>query len=166
MIKELKEGWSFLSADEMEHYFRNGRSLCGEFLIIGTQDLCEDVREAYACNSCLAKREFETFIQNRVIADVIDERKRQEEKWGQQNHEPYTYLAILIEEVGEYAQAALQTQFGGNNGGLKHMREEAVQMAAVAVAIIECLDRKKWKWPGESNLPKIEIGKEASDGKI
>jgi hypothetical protein len=43
-------------------------------------------------------------------------------------------------------QAALQTRFGGKHGGLDHMRGEAVQVAAVALAIVECLDRAKWSW--------------------
>lgn len=82
-----------------------------------------------------------------ALVDVVNEIGRQEDKWGEQNHDPYTYLAILLEEVGEYAQACLQTQFGGDNGGLENMRKEAVQTAAVALAIVECLDREKWLWP-------------------
>ena len=76
---------------------------------------------------------------------VIQERHRQEMLWGEQNHDPFLYLTILIEEVGEFAQAALDTKFGGKESG--RMREEAVQMAAVALAIVECLDRGKWVDP-------------------
>lgn len=81
-----------------------------------------------------------------ALASVLEERIRQDGKWGEQNHNPYIYLAILVEEVGEMAQAALQTQYGGENGGLDHLREEAVQTAAVALAIVECLDRGLWCW--------------------
>lgn len=81
-----------------------------------------------------------------ALISVLEERTRQDEKWGEQNHDPFTYLAILSEEVGETAQAALQTKFGGKHGGLDHLREEAVQTAAVALAIVECLDRGKWHW--------------------
>lgn len=86
-------------------------------------------------------------VTNRAVRNVMDERDRQDAKWGEQNHDPYTYLAILLEEVGEYSQACLQTQFGGDKGGFSKMRSEAVQVAAVALAIIECLDRGKWHWP-------------------
>lgn len=80
----------------------------------------------------------------RAICAVIAERGRQDEKWGEQNHDPFTYLTVLIEEVGEFAQAALHTRFGGNaSSGLYN---EAVQCAAVALAIVECLERKKWEW--------------------
>lgn len=84
---------------------------------------------------------------SRPHRNVLDEQARQLEKWGEQNHDPYTFLAILLEEVGEYAQACLQTQFGGPKGGYVAMREEAVHVAAVAMSIVECLDRSKWHWP-------------------
>lgn len=85
-----------------------------------------------------------------VAGEVLEERARQEAKWGEQNHDPFAYLAILTEEVGELAQAALHTRYGGRAGGVAHMREEAVQAAAVALAIVECLDRGKWTWGGHA----------------
>ena len=88
-------------------------------------------------------------LQSSVIEDILVERYRQENKWGEQNHDPIVYSAILMEEVGEMVQAALQNKFGGDKGSLEHLREEAVQTAAVAMAIVECLDRKKWQWPKE-----------------
>lgn len=36
------------------------------------------------------------------------ERARQDEKWGQQNHSPSGWLAVLMEEVGEAAQLVAQ----------------------------------------------------------
>jgi NTP pyrophosphatase (non-canonical NTP hydrolase) len=79
-----------------------------------------------------------------ALKDVIAERMRQDSKWGEQNHDPFLYLTILGEEYGETCQAALEAKFG--KGSLKDLREEAVQTAAVALAIVECLDRKKWGW--------------------
>lgn len=78
------------------------------------------------------------------LLDVIEERIRQDKKWGEQNHNPYIYLAILVEEVGELAQAVLQTQFGGDKGGWDNVRKEAIHTAAVSLALLECLDREKW----------------------
>jgi NTP pyrophosphatase (non-canonical NTP hydrolase) len=80
-------------------------------------------------------------IQQRAVDDVLDERARQDARWGVQNHDTITYLAILMEEVGETAQAALEMRFGGPRGTEAHVRAEAVQVAAVALAIVECLDR-------------------------
>ena len=96
-------------------------------------------------------------IQKKVLSDILCEREGQELKWVEQNHDPYTYLAILLEEVGEYARACLQTQFGGKHGGLDKMRTEAVQVAAVATAIIECLDREKWTWPPQKQLETVSF---------
>lgn len=82
----------------------------------------------------------------RVIKDVQDERKRQDEKWGEQNHDPFFYLTILMEEVGETAEAALDLHHEESDINLTHLRLEAIQTAAVAQAIVECLDRDTWRW--------------------
>lgn len=74
-----------------------------------------------------------------VLGDVYDERVRQDARWGEQNHDPAWYGMILMEEVGEYAKAALENRFG--DGPKWNMRIEAIQVAAVAVAIVERLDR-------------------------
>jgi NTP pyrophosphatase (non-canonical NTP hydrolase) len=79
------------------------------------------------------------------MEDVLAERTRQEVKWGEQNHDPFCYLTVLVEEVGEFAQAALHAHFGGPAS--EKLRTEAIHVAAVALAIVECLDRKKWRWP-------------------
>jgi len=83
----------------------------------------------------------------RVLEDVIKERKYQDKKWGEQNHYPFKYNNILGEEFGEACKAANEA-YDWKNGywskSLKHYRKELIQVAAVAVAIVECLDRGKW----------------------
>lgn len=81
----------------------------------------------------------------RVMHDVLTERGKQESKWGEQNHDPFAYLTILGEEYGEACQAALHAHFDDED--IHDLREELVQVAAVAVAFVECLDRGKWKDP-------------------
>lgn len=81
----------------------------------------------------------------RALVDVLTERDRQDAKWGEQNHDPFLYLTVLGEEYGETCQAALDARFKA--ASLEKLREEAVQTAAVALAIVECLDRGKWMWP-------------------
>lgn len=76
---------------------------------------------------------------------ILRERARQDAKWGEQNLDPFTYLAVLTEECGELAQAALHTRFGGEKAD--GLMTEAVHTAAVALAIVECLLRNKWRWP-------------------
>ena len=77
-----------------------------------------------------------------AMTDVLAERQRQDAKWGQQNHDPFTYITVLGEEFGELCQAALHRRFGG--AASSGLRDEAVQTAAVALAIVECLDRGTW----------------------
>jgi hypothetical protein len=94
-----------------------------------------------------------------IFADIAQERKRQHEKWGEQNHPmlgqaydagtiaklkdhyqdlnddktlPPCWFNILMEEVCE---AFSETEPA-------KQREEMAQVAAVAVQIIECLDRR------------------------
>ena len=78
------------------------------------------------------------------LKSILNEREQQDKKWGEQNHDPLLFLNILMEEVGECSQAALKARYEGGNE--LRIREEAVQVAAVALAIVECLDRKKWRW--------------------
>ncbi len=73
------------------------------------------------------------------------ERTRQDKKWGVQDHDGPTWLAILGEEVGELCQCALHAKFGGSKSD--KVLEEAVQVAAVAKAIVECLLRNNGQFP-------------------
>jgi len=74
-----------------------------------------------------------------ILEEIRNERLRQDAKWGEQNHAPADYLMILGEEVGEANKAALEAKFG--NGSLRLYRDELIQVAAVAIAMIECFDR-------------------------
>jgi len=85
-----------------------------------------------------------------VLNEVLLERQRQEEKWGQQNHNAPEWLMILGEEVGEANKAALETYFaarGPKPDGYESVedysnyRAELIQVAAVAVSMIESIDR-------------------------
>jgi len=77
-----------------------------------------------------------------ALEDIQKERDSQDARWGQQNHDPLTWLAILGEEVGEVNKAALEATFGSiYNGSWDDYRTELVQVAAVAIAMIESFDR-------------------------
>lgn len=76
-----------------------------------------------------------------ILADVSKERDRQEAKWGEQNHEPFVWLAILGEEVGEANQAAVQAFFDRDEQKWHQYEKELIQVAAVAVSMLECLAR-------------------------
>ncbi len=44
-------------------------------------------------------------------------------------------------------EADLRMQIAALKAEHEKLRDEAVQTAAVALAIVECLDRAKWSWP-------------------
>lgn len=81
----------------------------------------------------------------RVFLDVSRERDEQTKKFGEQRHAPLTWMAILGEEVGEANRSALHDRFGGEAAGT--LRTELVQVAAVAVAILELIDQDELKAP-------------------
>lgn len=74
-----------------------------------------------------------------VLDDILVERRAQDEKWGEQNHDPAWWMVILMEEVGEVARAI----FEGDEVGYV---AELVQVAAVAVAALESYDRSEDAW--------------------
>ena len=82
-----------------------------------------------------------------IFNEIKLERKRQDAKWGIQNHSPIEWCAILGEEVGEVNKAALEEHFAVSypeqfkNHRFDDYRKELIQVAAVAVAMIECIDR-------------------------
>jgi len=43
---------------------------------------------------------------------VVTERVRQDIKWGEQNHNPFVWMNILMEEVGEASKAILEDKLG------------------------------------------------------
>lgn len=97
-----------------------------------------------------------------VLQEVGEERVSQDQKWGVQNHDDMTWTAILAEEMGEAAQAALEARPGPppsdvdireedvyeispgvyNTAEEQILRDELIQTAAVAVAWIEAIDRR------------------------
>lgn len=67
------------------------------------------------------------------IEKVLAEDLKQFNKWGVQQHDPYRWLAILVEEVGELAQAILKNEF--ENDITEKIENEAIQVATLALKI-------------------------------
>jgi hypothetical protein len=100
-----------------------------------------DVRRARiwgaAWNGALVSLRQRAELEQAPYPDICGERERQDAKWGVQNHDPRYWLAILGEEFGEAAKAIVQ------HNGARKLRAELVQVAAVAIAFIESLDRNE-----------------------
>lgn len=89
-----------------------------------------------------------------VVHDIISERQRQDAKWGVQYHNLPEWIAILTEEVGEASKEAVDYHFENdisdftavrrkqsNKIRLQDFRKELIQVAAVAVQIVEHIDQ-------------------------
>lgn len=88
-----------------------------------------------------------------AIEAIIAERKRQNDKWGEQNHDAGTWALILLEEIGEWAKAELHKRFGGPDAG--NDKTEIIHSAAVAMQILE------WKY--RTDPPRKDDGHEITD---
>ena len=98
----------------------------------------------------------------RALAEISAERRQQDAKWGEQNHDPVMWLAILGEEVGEAARAALKLRWGPEvhrSYWQGELQRELIQVAAVVLAFLECLDRGTWTWGAHAN-PQPQDGKD------
>jgi len=89
---------------------------------------------------------------DKIISEIKEERYSQDRKWGIQNHNPEWWMQILMEEVGEVSKALLEAKFG--NWSLSEYRKEMVQVAAVAVVMLECFDRNSSQPITESDIEK------------
>jgi NTP pyrophosphatase (non-canonical NTP hydrolase) len=73
---------------------------------------------------------------------LAGERKRQDEKWGEQNHNKTTWLSILGEEFGEVCRAVNES----DNSALSAERitKELIHTAAVCQVMWESGIRNGW----------------------
>lgn len=93
----------------------------------------------------------------KILNEIAAERKRQDAKWGEQNWNPVEWVAILGEEFGEVSKEALEYYFNKKMGTvpdqpkdvqfqqerLQDYRKELIQVAAVALAMIQSLERNE-----------------------
>lgn len=76
-----------------------------------------------------------------VIEDVVAERARQVLIWGEQSHSLPVWNTILTEEVGELSKEILGYHF--DKGDVENAYKEAIQVAAVAMAIAQSIKHGK-----------------------
>ena len=87
---------------------------------------------------------------DQVLVLIMKERERQFTKWGQQDHEPALWYAILGEEFGEVGkeicEAAAEFSRNEENAGRVHLhnlKTELVHLLAVGTAMLESLERNQ-----------------------
>lgn len=98
-----------------------------------------------------------TTKQGHICTEIVQERNRQNEKWGKQEHNLVEWMAILTEEVGEASKEAVDSHFRNmvktpegrkpatvedQIARLHAYRTELIQVMAVAMQMIEDLDER------------------------
>jgi len=76
---------------------------------------------------------------DRTLKLVRAERERQIEKWGTQTHEPEQWYTRLGEELGEVGKELADGDHAEALNVAKY-REECIHTAAVALAMVQCID--------------------------
>ena len=76
---------------------------------------------------------------NGVLLEVANERQRQDEKWGGPSHDDFHSLHVWPRWIKNYASWADQMLDMRSYG---KMRNRLIQIAAMAVAAVESLDRQ------------------------
>jgi hypothetical protein len=80
----------------------------------------------------------------KILDDVFDERDKQDDQWGVQNHHPAYWLAILGKQMGQMGTAILNREWWHDKDKASaDLRHECIQLVAVGIAMLECLDRGK-----------------------
>ncbi len=92
------------------------------------------------------------FRQVRALAEVREERTRQMAKFPDQmeTNTPGLWAVILGEEFGEVCRAIMEMKFAAqrledHSPHRRNLRKECIQVAAVAVALVEQLDAEDGK---------------------
>lgn len=144
----------------------------------GPMEVTDEMREREKLFAA-ALRKVQEGITPTVLTEIMHERVRQEVKWGEQNHEfapecavfygvprsgdakkacdaamergDVTFGDILTEEIAEALDAETEEE----------QRYELVQVAAVAVAAIEAMDRKRLKGKLDEKLAEMKAAQEA-----
>ena len=74
-----------------------------------------------------------------VLEDVGTERMRQDEKWGGPEHDDQHTTAEFVQWIEDYAGWA---RMMASMGSYEKARRRLIQIAALAVAAVESIDRK------------------------
>jgi hypothetical protein len=88
-----------------------------------------------------------------ALLDIIEERNRQDDTFGEQNHHPAYWFSILGKQMGQLGEKVVDREWAARDRkshALDVMRWEAVQVAAVALAMVEAIDR--------GHVPAGEVG--------
>ena len=104
----------------------------------GTVVECQEEKEKQSMKMSILSKEAE-----KILTSVLEERKRQDEKWGEQNHIPPVWGMIIGEEYGEMCQAINEFGFNPTPEIEEQIYIESIHTMASCMAMLECLERMR-----------------------
>lgn len=81
-------------------------------------------------------KHFDSYPVHKILEEILEERRRQDAKWGEQNHENAFWYAILGEEFGEVGRGIFE-------GDEEQVEEELIHVAAVAASWVQAIRRRR-----------------------
>lgn len=82
-------------------------------------------------------------MQRQIIEMVLEERNRQDVKWGEQNHVAPIWGMIIGEEYGEMCKAINEFGFDPTPEKEEQIYTEAIHTMASCMAMLECMERMR-----------------------
>lgn len=80
-----------------------------------------------------------------IIKDILIELEYAESIHPQWPTDPLHAVAVLGEEFGELTQAVLDVVYSPARGNLNHVREEAIQTAAMAIRFLINMEKYRYE---------------------
>lgn len=129
-VEEIKKVVRFLSMDN-DNGIIEDLQLLNQYQLIGTVEECREARER------------QSGMQRKITENVLDERKRQDKKWGEQNHIAPVWGMIIGEEYGEMCQAINEFGFNPTPETEEQIYTEAIHTMSSCMAMLECMERNR-----------------------
>ena len=89
-----------------------------------------------------------TDTQFKIFSDFLRERMAQDNMWKKpQDHSQFTWLVILMEEIGEASEALLKYKYENDRLGCSiKYRKELIQAGAMIMAMLEDMMTEETHW--------------------
>lgn len=75
-----------------------------------------------------------------ILRDLCDTKSKMDDEFEPSDHDLPVHLSVLMNRVGDLSQEVVRCHLNGDKDS-KNIREDALRVAAAAVAIVDKIDR-------------------------
>lgn len=86
------------------------------------------------------KELFEQIENLKPPREIRDEMQRRRAAFGEENHKPVMWAAILQEATGRLATQAILTEYKDKDASQPKMRHAVIQCSAIMILLLKCID--------------------------